>query len=364
MVLVVRALRPDLSPVSGDIQRDRRATIYVSTATLFSLQLPQQPSAQTQWFSRFPRSVDLADGSRCTTALVAAIAARRNARSDKTAVVATITSLAADIGASPSHIGQRTLRHLEAEGQITRVGGGWTISPLGNGGWFKFPGWITNAGLSRSAIVVLLGICSSSYADDSNGRITVTYGQLRDKLGMNRSRVIQAVKELEAAGALIVHRTRAEGCHDYNNPNQYVVCYEKRVPKQPRRQTTVAWQRPTQQLIDRLMTDPQWAKALSETSPPKRYQRRVEQAVGRLANERDADELSRKLLGGRGLEGATNVWGVLCHRLDQMPLLEDRELAQAQAAQRRGEISPAQLQLVEQQVRSELELVSHTYRTE
>ena len=321
------------------------------------------PTIQKAWFARFPRTIDLADRSRCRTSVVAALAARRSARSDETVVSSTITALATDIGASPSHIGQRTLRYLEAEQLLTRAGGGWKINKAERG-WFKFPGWVMNAGLSRNAIVVLLGICSAAYADDANGRITVTYNQLRDKLAMNRGRVIKAVKELEKAGVLIVHRSRADGHHDYNNPNQYTVCYAKRPPKPVRAPRSMAWNRHTQELVDLLMDDPEWAAALADTSPSKRYQRRVEQAVGRLATERSPDDLARKLLGGRGLEGTKSVWGVMCYRLDQIPLLEDRELAQARAAYGRGEITKAQLALAEQAVRGELQLLSHTRRPE
>ena len=144
--------------------------------TFFDLKQPNTEPKHS-WFARFPRSVDLSDRSRCLTTIVASLAARRSARKDDTAVVTTITELARDVGASPSHIGGRTLRYLEAEGHITRIGGGWTVNQADTG-WFKFPGWTTQAGLSRNAITVLLGICSSAYADDTNGRITVTYGQL------------------------------------------------------------------------------------------------------------------------------------------------------------------------------------------
>lgn len=315
------------------------------------------------WFARFPRSVDLADRSRCNTALVAALASRRSARGDHYIISSTIKSLAADIEASPRHIGQRTIRSLETDGHIARRGGGWTINKAERG-WFKFPGWVTTAGLSRNAIVVLLGICSSAYADDPNGQITVTYNQLRNKLRMDRTRVIKCVRELSEAGAIVVHRSRAPGCHDYNMPNRYSICYRQLVPKPPRRPNSLVWQRHTQQLVDLLMADPEWAHQLADKAPAKRYQRRVEQAVGRLASERSADELARKLLGGRGVADAKNIWGVLIHRLNEIPLLEDRALAQAQAAARRGEISPAQLRLAEEQVRTELDLLSHTYRPE
>lgn len=297
------------------------------------------------------------------TALVATLSSRRSARGDHTIVSTTIRTLAADIGASASHVGQRSLRYLEADGHITRKGGGWTINPAPTG-FFKFPGWTTQVGLSRTALVVMLGVCSSAYADDPNGQITVTYNQLVRKLKMNRTRIIDAIKELEKAGALIVHRSRAGGAHDYNNPNRYTVCYQKFVPKAPRRPTSVGWQRTTQELIDVLSVDPEWATQFADNTPTRRYQRRVEQSVGRLAHERSSDELARKLLGGRGVADAKNIWGVLVHRLDEIPLIEDRHLAQAQAAARRGEITPAQLQLVEEQVRAEIELVGHNYRPE
>ena len=331
--------------------------------------LPANPSSRlvsdsgTDLFARFPRSVDLSERARCNTALVASLASRRSARGDETIVSSTITALAAGIGASARHIGQRTLRYLEADGHITRRGSGWVINRA-NTGWFKFPGWITTVGLSRNAIAVMLGICSSAYADDPNGQITVTYNQLASKLGMNRTRVIGCVKELAKAGAIVVHRSRAPGVHDYNLPNRYTVCYRQLVPKPPRRPTSMAWQRPTQELIDQLMVDPEWANQLAQMAPAKRYQRRVEQAVGRLTHERSADELARKVLGGRGVADAKNIWGVLLHRLNEIPLLEDRELAQARAAARRGEISPQQLQLAEEQVRAELDLLGHTFRPE
>ena len=335
----------------------------MSTADLFSIYDTELALPKSAMFARFPRTVDLSERSRCMTAIVAALSARRSARNDETIVSASITKLANDIGASPSHIGRRTLRHLEAEEVITRTGGGWKINKPERG-WFKFPEWAIDAGLSRNAIVVLLGICSSAYADDANGRITVTYNQLRDKLGMNRGRVIKCVKELENAGVLIVHRSRAEGHNDYNNPNKYTVCYAKRPPKPVKAPRSMAWNRPTQELVDLLMNDPEWAGYLAGSNVSKKYQRLVEQAVGRLATERSPDDLARKLLGGRGLDGIKSIWGVMIKRLDDIPLIEDRELAHAHAAWSRGEISKAQYDLAVQQVRGELELLSHTRRPE
>ena len=112
------------------------------------------------------------------------------------------------------------------------------------------------------------------------------------------------------------------------------------------------------------MNDPQWAHELTQSAPSKKYQRRVERSVSEHLGERTPDDLARKLLGGRDLINVDNIWGVLCHRLDQMPKMHDSELAHARAAHRRGEISQAQLDLVHGKERSKAELLGYSYRPE
>lgn len=321
------------------------------------------PTASIDRFARFPRTVDLSDRSRCSTVVIAALASRREARNSASGVTATITSIAQQIDASASHIGQRTLRELEAVGHITRKGGKWFIGGSDNS-FIKFPSWIMNVGLSRNAIVVMLGICSG-FPDTDDGRFTVTSRQLSIKLGMSRTRVINCVKELSDAGALIVHRARVDGRHDYNKINRYTVCYKKFLPKPQRRRSSVAWQPKTQQFLDLLANNPEWAQRFAEEVPSKGVQREIERLASGLAHERSPAALAKAVLDDpRGLHNAKNAWSILKSRLRAMSSLEDQQLAQARAAERRGEISKAQLDLVEQQVQTELDLLGHTFRPE
>ena len=320
---------------------------------------PADPTNDKVWFARFPRHIDLSKRSRCNTALIAALAARRDARKDTTVVVATIRELAEQIGASAAHVGKRTIRELEAEEAIIRSGAGWTISPHERGGFFKFPAWAVSVGLSRSALVVLLAICSQARQNNPNEKITTTYGQLSELLAMNRSLAIDCVKELEAEGAIIVHRSRAPGRHDYNNPNQYTVCYTKRQARKPKTCANGVWSKQAIRLIDRLAQDPDWEKSLEDQRPTRRMRQRVEKALGRLNGERPVDELARKIAGSRGVADANNVWGVLCHRLDQIPLHCDLTLIRMQAQFEQGLISKAQLNMAIQAEQRDHELLRH-----
>ena len=321
---------------------------------------PSQPK-DTPRFARFSRSFELNVRARCHTAIVATLASRRDARDWDYIISSTIKDLAESVGASASHIGQRTLRHLEAEGHITRRGSGWTANHNGKA-WFKFPAWVTTIGLSRNAITVLLGICSASYADDYN-RITISLDQLGKKLSMSRNTVSESIHELVAAGAVVKHRRRAPGRHDYNLVNQYTVCFRKFVPKNRRAAKKMRFNEKTQQLVDLLMNDPMWLDEFTKKAPTRHYRDRLHGAVARHGDAYTAEELV-DLIRGRGVAGVEHVWGVLVHRLNEIPTFEDRELAGALHAARLGAISPAQLELAQQQVRREEDLFGYTHRPE
>lgn len=321
---------------------------------------PSQPKDKER-FARFSRSFDLSVRARCDTAIVATLASRRDARDWDYIVSSTIKDLADSVGASAAHIGQRTLRSLEAQAHITRKGSGWTAN-LNGRAWFKFPGWVTTVGLSRNAITVLLGICSASYEDDYN-RITISLGQLEKKLGMSRNTVSESLNELVNAGAIIKHRRRARGRHDYNLVNQYTVCFRKFVPKNRGTAKKMRFNDKTQRLVDLLMNDPTWLDELTKKAITRHYRNRLHDAVARHGDAYSAAELVEQV-SGRGVAGVDHIWGVLVHRLNEIPTFEDRQLSRAWHAARLEEISPAQLELVEQQVRREEELFGYTQRPE
>lgn len=321
---------------------------------------PSQPKDKDR-FARFSRSFDLSVRARCDTAIVATLASRRDARDWNSVVSSTIKGLADSVGASASHIGQRTLRSLEAEGHITRKGSGWVVN-LNGRSWFKFPGWVTTVGLSRNAITVLLGICSASYGDDYN-RITISLGQLEKKLGMSRNTVSESLTELVNAGAIVKHRRRAPGRHDYNLVNQYTVCFKKFVPKNRHAAKKMRFNDKTQRLVDLLMNDPTWHNEFTKKAITRHYRNRLHAAVARHGDATSAAYLVDQI-SDRGVAGVEHIWGVLIHRLNEIPTFEDRELGRAWAAARLEEISPAQLELVEQRVRREHEILGYTQRPE
>ena len=321
---------------------------------------PSQPK-DTPKFARFSRSYDLSIRARCDTAVMATLASRRDARDWDYIISSTIKDLAQSIGASASHIGQRTLRHLEANGHITRKGGGWTANHTGKA-FYKFPAWVTTVGLSTNAITVMLGICSAAYGDTYD-RITISLDQLGKKLGMSRNTVSRSLHELVAAGAIIKHRRRAPGRHNYNLVNQYTVCFRKFVPKTRAVAKKMRFNDKTQELVDLLMNDPTWLDELTKNAPTRHSRNRLHDAVARHGDGHTAQELADKIK-GRGVAGVEHVWGVLVHRLDQIPTFEDRELAAAQHAARMGAISPAQLALAEEQVGRERDLFGYIERPE